>query len=571
MADIAIAVGAVRAQDTGLVNLETVDLSDQQMRQAIADALVKLITCGAGRSGIKYDASQSDEVAKLFEALEAKSAPRFLDTILTNLPAGSTAAENSSLIKTLKARKLKVLIEATNLQEALEAERAGADAIIAKGHEAGGRVGDETSFVLLQQFNKNIKVPFYAQGGIGIHTAAAAFVAGAAGVVLDSQLVMAQESSLPLELKQKIANMDGTETTVTAYGETLYRVFAKNINAFTEKLSAEDKNGFFRQVGKINEGHKALDRAWMFGQDIAFASDFAQKFSTVAGIAQAIKSAVNEHVKLAPQVQPLAPGSPLALSHGTNYPLVQGAMTRVSDTADFALRVSQEGALPFLALALMRKNEVETLVSDTKEKLGALPWGVGILGFVPQQLRQEQLEVISKYRPPFALIAGGRPDQAKALEDMGIKTYLHVPSPMLLESFIEMGSKRFIFEGKECGGHVGPRSSFTLWEAMVERILASIGPRDDASAFHVLFAGGVHDALSSAMIGAMAATLAARGVRVGALMGTAYLFTSEAVETGAIVEKFQQAAIECHETVLFETGPGHAIRCINSPYKRTFD
>src|SRR6202035_216355 len=166
-----------------------------------------------------------------------------------------------------------------------------------------------------------------------------------------------------------------------------------------------------------------------------------------------------------------------------------------------------------------------------------------ILGFVPKQLRDEQMEVVNRHKPPFCLIAGGRPDQAKALEDAGTKSYLHVPSPLLLTSFIEMGSRRFIFEGKECGGHVGPRSSFILWESMVEKLIAAIGPKDDATEYHILFAGGVHDGMSAAMVAALAAPLTARGVRVGGLMGTAYLFTKEAVETGAIVKKFQEAAI----------------------------
>ena len=106
---------------------------------------------------------------------------------------------------------------------------------------------------------------------------------------------------------------------------------------------------------------------------------------------------------------------------------------------------------------------------------------------------------------------------------------------------------------------------------MVEKLISSIGAKDDATAYHVLFAGGVHDGMSAAMVSALAAPLTARGVRVGGLMGTAYLFTKEAVETGAIVAKFQEAALKCDQTVLLETGPGHAIRCIDSPYKRTFD
>src|SRR5262249_13480660 len=47
---------------------------------------------------------------------------------------------------------------------------------------------------------------------------------------------------------------------------------------------------------------------------------------------------------------------------------------------------------------------------------------------------------------------------------------------------------------------------------------------------------------------------------------TAYLFTEEAVASGAIVPRFQQEAIGCGETVLLESGPGHAIRCIKTPY-----
>src|SRR5262249_53055684 len=88
---------------------------------------------------------------------------------------------------------------------------------------------------------------------------------------------------------------------------------------------------------------------------------------------------------------------------------------------------------------------------------------------------------------------------------------------------------------------------------------------------HIVFAGGVHDALSAAMVAALAAPLAERGVKLGVLMGTAYLFTREAVESGAIVPRFQKEALGCAETVLLQTGPGHAIRCVKTPYHQTFE
>ncbi|HEY7155520.1 MAG TPA: beta-ketoacyl synthase N-terminal-like domain-containing protein, partial [Gemmataceae bacterium] len=275
------------------------------------------------------------------------------------------------------------------------------------------------------------------------------------------------------------------------------------------------------------------------------------------------------------RLTPLAEGSPLAQRHGTRYPIVQGPMTRVSDTAAFAESVAVSGALPFLALALLRRDDTEKLLRETSTRLAGRPWGAGILGFAPPEIRSEQMEAIRALRPPFALIAGGRPDQTRELEKEGIPTYLHVPSPGLLSLFLREGARRFVFEGRECGGHVGPRSSFVLWETMCELLLehlaSGVASAPRAEELHILFAGGIHDAQSAAMVMALSAPLAERGVAVGLLVGTAYLFTKEAVAANAIVPRYQQEALRCQDTVLLETGPGHAIRCIATPYAETFE
>ena len=148
----------------------------------------------------------------------------------------------------------------------------------------------------------------------------------------------------------------------------------------------------------------------------------------------------------------------------------------------------------------------------------------------------------------------------------GIPTYLHVPSPGLVKLFLDDGARRFIFEGRECGGHVGPRTSFVLWESMVRELLRFERPEE----LSIFFAGGIHDARSAAMVEVLASPLSAAGAKVGVLMGTSYLFTKEAVETGAILPGFQSEALTCDETVLVETAPGHATRCADTAFAEAF-
>src|SRR5690606_39699612 len=129
------------------------------------------------------------------------------------------------------------------------------------------------------------------------------------------------------------------------------------------------------------------DQALPVGQDTAAAARLSGRFGTVGGLVDALRTAIAEHVDAARRTEPLAPGRGVAEAVGTRYPVVQGPMTRVSDRAPFAAAVAEGGGLPFLALALLRAPEVRPLLAETKELLGDRPWGVGVLGFVPKELR----------------------------------------------------------------------------------------------------------------------------------------------------------------------------------------
>jgi acyl transferase domain-containing protein/NAD(P)H-dependent flavin oxidoreductase YrpB (nitropropane dioxygenase family)/NAD(P)-dependent dehydrogenase (short-subunit alcohol dehydrogenase family) len=575
MVNPAVAIAATRAGGLGVLDLEYT-----RDKTLAANALKKLCKHAKGEFGVKLHSADT----------------KFFNEIVSDLPEALTAviltfSEVQKLrrqVQTLHRQKRTVLLETTTKEQAEVGELLGVDGIIAKGHEAGGRVGEETIFILLQNLRKHFSLPVFAHGGVGVHSAAACYASGAAGVVLDWQLALVKESPLPEAVKARIALTDGSETVClgSILGEC-YRIYARPNLAVvtrvqhTEQELAKDESlqrqhvlaRWRETVRQAVACGSADENLLLMSQDAAFAAPLAKTFMTTGGVMQGILRAVDAHCQAARRVRPLAADAPLARAHGTQYPLIQGAMTRVSDKAEFALAVAAGGALPFLALALMRKSDVEPLLAETKTLLADKPWGVGILGFVPLELRQEQMEAIRAYRPPFALIAGGRPDQARALEQDGIATYLHVPSPKLLEMFLQDGATRFVFEGRECGGHVGPRTSFVLWEQMTEALLTFLASKGSQAAdkYHVVFAGGIHDALSAAMVSALAAPLAECGVRVGLSMGTGYIFTEEVVASGAIVPGFQDEALKSRETVLFETGPGHAIRSAYTPYKEAFD
>ncbi len=458
----------------------------------------------------------------------------------------------------LADRSWTLFAQVTSLEDALQAERAGVDGLIAKGSESGGRIGAETTFILLQRLTEATELPVYAQGGVGLRTGAACLAGGAQGLVLDAQLALVAECGLPDVISEIVARLDGSET--VEVGE--HRVLRRPDIPLADSFAAESPDFIARHLG----GEDPQTELLPLGEDASLAAPLAARFRTAGSLAHALWESAVSGLRLAQRTEPLRPGGPLAAEHGTAYPVVQGPMTRVSDRASFADSVAHSGGLPFLALALMRGPQVTPLLEETAERLKGRPWGVGVLGFVPKELREEQMDAVSAVRPPFALIAGGRPSQARALEEQGTRAYLHVPSPGLLEMFLKEGARRFIFEGRECGGHIGPRSSFPLWEQQLS-ILEDVDHPEELS---ILFAGGIHDARSAAMVSALAAPLAERGARVGVLMGTSYLFTEEIVSSGALLAGYQEEAIGCEETVLLETAPGHATRCTDNEYVRTF-
>jgi enoyl-[acyl-carrier protein] reductase II len=145
-------------------------------------------------------------------------------------------------IAILKEHGIKVLPVVANVKQAVSLEAKGADAIIASGLEAGGHVGNVTTFTLIPQVVDSVKIPVIAAGGIGDGRGfIAALALGASGVQIGTRFIVTHESVAPLALKKRILQASAEDTVIT----TMRTGWPTRIlrTAFTEKWEELEKGG----------------------------------------------------------------------------------------------------------------------------------------------------------------------------------------------------------------------------------------------------------------------------------------------------------------------------------------
>lgn len=174
------------------------------------------------------------------------------------VPVVTTGAGNPArYMNALKERGIKVLTVVPSVALAKRMESIGADAVIGEGMEAGGHIGDLTTFVLTPQLADAVDVPVVAAGGIADgRGVAAAFALGAEGVQVGTRFMCATECTIHPAVKDVVLKAKDRDTVVTGYstGHPV-RVIKNKLSREIEKL---DRDNLPEQIEALGTGKLAL-------------------------------------------------------------------------------------------------------------------------------------------------------------------------------------------------------------------------------------------------------------------------------------------------------------------------
>lgn len=159
-----------------------------------------------------------------------------VDVVVTS--AGNPATYTS----VFKREGIKVIHVVSSSRFAQKAQKAGCDAIIAEGFEAGGHNGREetTTMVLIPLVCAAVNIPVIAAGGIATgRQMLASMVLGAEGVQVGSRFVASDEASSHLNFKNEVVHSGEGDTIVTLKELTPVRMMK---NHFYEEIEEAIQN-----------------------------------------------------------------------------------------------------------------------------------------------------------------------------------------------------------------------------------------------------------------------------------------------------------------------------------------
>lgn len=220
----------------------------------------------------------ADEVAKI--------------VVEEGIQAVTTGAGNPEKYMSMwKEAGVKVIPVVASVAMAKRMERYGADAVVAEGMEAGGHIGNQTTMALIPQIVDAVNIPVIAAGGIGDGRGiAASFMLGAEGVQMGTRFVVADESIVHENYKNRIVKAKDIDSVVT--GQSTGHPVRCLRNQMTKEYIKKEQEGVpFEELERMTLG--SLRKAVMDG-DILNGTVMAGQIAGLVSKRQSCKEILQE-------------------------------------------------------------------------------------------------------------------------------------------------------------------------------------------------------------------------------------------------------------------------------------
>ncbi len=212
----------------------------------------------------------------------------------------TTGAGNpGKFMKSWKEAGVVVIPVVASVAMAKMMERGGADAVIAEGMESGGHIGSQTTMTLVPQVADAVSIPVIAAGGIadgrGI---AASFLLGAEGVQMGTRFLVAKESIVHPNYKERVIKARDIDSEVTGMS-TGHPIRVLRNAMSREYLKMEQEGASFEELEHLTLG--SLRKAVVDG-DVVNGSLMAGQSAGMVKKEQTCEEIMQEIVKEAEQL-----------------------------------------------------------------------------------------------------------------------------------------------------------------------------------------------------------------------------------------------------------------------------
>lgn len=227
------------------------------------------------REQIKKARELTDKPFGVNVMLMSPFADEVIQVILDEKPAVvvTGAGNPGKYIEDLKNAGIKIIPVVPSVALAKRMEKAGADAIVAEGTEAGGHIGELTTMVLTPQVVDAVSIPVISAGGYADSRGTkAAFALGADGIQVGTRFICATECLAHENYKNAVLKAKDRDAIVTG------RSGGAPVRALKNKLTKE-----YDRLEKEGAGFDEIEALGVGGLRRAFQDGDVDMGSLMAG------------------------------------------------------------------------------------------------------------------------------------------------------------------------------------------------------------------------------------------------------------------------------------------------